>query len=98
MSEEIDINDINRRCAATEYAKAQGAWTLEKEEKKKLQSGIWKAAATKDGEPTCWWWLRSKGSDAAHASSVNCVGKGNAVGDVVNDTYLGVRPVICIKK
>ena len=51
-------SDEDRKCVPTEYAKANGAYT---------DSGY-----TKNGVPTCWWWLRSPG-DFQDVAAYVCV-------------------------
>ena len=88
---------INRRCAPTAYAKAQGVYTNADYEH-----------FTADGEEACWWWLRSPGSYADDAAGVFPDGivdyyGGSVDGDgYVDDECLipliseGVRPAIKI--
>ena len=49
--------DEERKCAPTDYAIAQGAWTS--------------SEYTVNDRPTGWWWLRSPGSNAGSAADVN---------------------------
>lgn len=82
--------DIARRCAATAYAKAQGVRICEFDD--------WKDYATADGEPTCWWWLRSPGDTAFRACLVYFNGTVDDIGYYVYFDYYdyGVRPALYI--
>lgn len=83
-------SDSERRCKATAYAKAKGAYTD--------QSGV--------GEGCCWWWLRTSGcasyeytydSDASDfATDVLSTGEVDYWGNQVNHGYGAVRPAIWI--
>ena len=53
-------SDEARKCAPTEYAKAQGVWT--------------KSGYSVDGEATCCWWLRSPGFNSRYAVNVDLIG------------------------
>ena len=53
-------DDSDRKCAPTDYAIAQGAYTNSKIER--------------DGRATGWWWLRSLGSSLNYAMNVSGVG------------------------
>lgn len=54
FDESYDANDVNRRCAPTAYAIAQGTDTGS-------YFKPYKTYKTSDGENTCCWWLRSPG-------------------------------------
>ncbi len=85
--------DVNRRCAATAYAIAQG-----------VHSGG--DDKTKDGETACAWWLRSPGGKnvfgkhfAANVYRWGSVGslRIGSPGEIVDEDSLGVRPALYIK-
>lgn len=76
-------SDEARKCAPTAYAKAQGAYT----------SDIYKTAS---GAATCWWWLRSPGSDQSHAADVDNDGSVDYYGNYVDYAYDAVRPALWI--
>ena len=75
-------SDEDRKCIPTEYAKANGAYT---------SSGY-----TKNGVPTCGWWLRSPGDDQAHAANVSDYGSVNYLGMRVDYGDGCVRPALWI--
>ncbi len=90
--------DINRRCAPTDYAVAQGAYQY---------SGTDTHSYTADKIGACWWWLRSPGYYSNYAAYVDCIGSvsnrevngGGYVssnGDYVRRNYNAVRPVMFI--
>lgn len=57
-------DDISRRCSATDYAKAMGAYTAYSE-------GYYvDDYKTKEGKWASWWWLRSPGCSPGRAASV----------------------------
>ena len=73
--------DAERMCAATEYAISKGAITAA-------------AASYVNPLPTCWWWLRTLGSESHHAALVCTDGSifhsdNAAIG-------IAVRPVIWV--
>lgn len=76
-------SDEARKCAPTAYAKAQGAYT----------SDSYKTAS---GAATCWWWLRSPGTNQGNAALVNLDGLVNYYGDLVNNDTDAVRPALWI--
>jgi len=76
-------DDKARRCAPTAYAKAQGAYT---------NSGYQIAS----GGATCWWWLRSSGSDQDRATLVDLDGDVYCDGSYVGDDEGSVRPAMWI--
>lgn len=86
----LGINEVNqyfdsdeaRRCASTAYAEANGAWTA--------------GNYTKDGEATCWWWLRSSGYLQDMAASVDGDGFVYFIGNSVNFATGCVRPALWI--
>ncbi len=82
FSQAYETYDVNRRCAATAYARARGAG----------HSSNYK---TKEGEEACLWWLRSPGRDADNAAGVNDNGLVSTRGLGVYD-YGGVRPALII--
>ena len=74
--------DEARKCVPTAYAKANGAYTI--------------SDYTKDGESTCWWWLRSPGYLQYSAASVYLGGSVGYGGDDVVDVDGCVRPALWI--
>ncbi len=96
FSKDYNENDISRRCSPTEYAKARGVWTLDKN----TWDENWLLSATDDGEATCWWWLRSPGNYEGRAAIVNYGGNvydfGTEFGLGLDDISNGVRPAIYI--
>ncbi|MDY4255596.1 MAG: DUF6273 domain-containing protein [Oscillospiraceae bacterium] len=72
----------DRKCAPTAYAIAHGAFT-----------GV---MSEKNGEKTCFWWLRSRGLILSSASY--CLHNGNFLdnGDSVNREDICVRPAMWI--
>ena len=90
---DIDEKDIARRCAATAYAKTQGAESAEQH----ADESEWKPYyATTDGEPTCMWWLRSPGEYAINAAYVYPTGAVNECGWHVDNNGSAVRPALYI--
>lgn len=75
-------SDEDRKCIPTEYAKANGAYT---------SSGY-----TKNGVPTCWWWVRSPGDDQGRAANVSDYGSVNYLGMRVDYGDGCVRPALWI--
>lgn len=75
-------SDEARKCAPTEYAEAQGAWTS--------------SSYSVGGKATCWWWLRSPGSNSGLAADVYIDGSVYNFGDYVNYDYVAVRPALWI--
>ncbi len=71
-----------RKCAPTEYAKAQGAETCDS-----YKTG---------SRATCWWWLRSPGGNSYCAAVVDYVGSVFRSGNRVNRGERGVRPAMWI--
>ena len=90
-----DAADINRRCAPSRYAVAQGARQYD------VLYNIY--AITADNEATCDWWLRSPGMINSFATCVGAgggfsyrgiyVGRGDAVG---SGSDFAVRPVMVL--
>ena len=72
----------DRMCVPTTYAKASGGWTGD--------------SHTKNGKPTCWWWLRSPGSLPNRAADVNRGGGVICGGDRVGCDLACVRPALWI--
>lgn len=70
----------------------------------KNKSGDWDR--TSDGQPTCWWWLRTPGSYDDQVCDVEYDGQVDSVGAIPNnigivgyddfDRGAGVRPAICL--
>lgn len=75
-------SDEDRKCAPTKYAKANGAYT--------------ESSYTKNGVPTCCWWLRSPGDDQGLAAYVYCDGPVNYYGYYVRNDNICVRPALWI--
>ena len=78
--------DINRWCAPTDYAVAQGVW----------QSSSY---VTIDNIGACWWWLRSPGAYSRYAARVIRGGYVDVFGSSVYFDDFGidaVRPVLFI--
>lgn len=71
-----------RKCAPTEYAKAQDAYSSESE--------------TTGGAATCWWRLRSPGSNQSNAAFVNTDGTVIERGDAVYNYDDAIRPALWI--
>ncbi len=94
FSGDFNEYDVARRCAATEYAKAQGAFLTE--QYYDYYEGKSKPCATADGEPTCWWWLRSPGYSAYYAVNVYAGGSISMDVHIVNIDNLAVRPALYI--
>ena len=84
---DLDAYDINRRCAPTDYAVAQGAWQY---------SGTNFYYVTADNIGVCWWWLRSPGDGSNFAACVCNDGRVDDDGGIVNDGDGAVRPVLFI--
>ena len=85
----LSINEANkyfdrnkeRKCIPTEYAKANGAYTI--------------IGYTKNDVPT-WWWLRSPGNYQKRAAFVAEDGSVFYNGDVVNSDCVCVRPAVWV--
>ncbi len=75
-------SDEARKCVPTSYAKANGAYTS--------------TNYTKDGEATCWWWLRSPGDTQRIAAYVLLGGSVTFSGDFVDFASDCVRPALWI--
>lgn len=73
-----NLYDENRQCTSSMYAKAKGL--------------SWSILSGYEGKHN--WWLRSAGSDAYHAVSVNAMGWVNAIGTQNTATNVGVRMAI----
>ena len=71
-----------RMCIPTEYAKANGAYTDNR--------------YTKNGVPTCWWWLRSSGYVQYDAPYIYSDGSVYYRGGYVLDARECVRPALWI--
>ena len=72
-----------RKCVPTAYAKANGGYTSND--------------YTKDGVPTCWWWLLSNGNYQGYASVVGLGGSVSGKGMLTNSYSVCVRPAIWIE-
>ena len=75
-------DDEERKCALTEYAKAQGAYT--------------KDVCKIDDKAACCWWLRSPGDTQDYAAYVYPDGSIDYFGDNVNHDRICVRPALWI--
>ena len=75
-------SDVSRKCAPTDYAKAQGANTGSRD-------------AAEDDD-SCWWWLRSPGSSSDRAALVYFDGSIFYRGHGVDYGYDTVRPAMWI--
>lgn len=75
-------SDEDRKCISTKYAKVNGAYTS--------------SSNTKNGVPTCWWWLRSPGRDQDFVAFVNNGGSVAYYGGIVHNTYTWVRPAVWV--
>ena len=82
-AEKYFTSDEARKCAPTAYAKVQGAKTTDEYK-------------TASGEDTCWWWLRSPGSNQYSATAVYLDGGVNWYGPNVNNDIPAVRPALWI--
>ncbi len=71
-----------RQCAATDYAKARGAYT--------------NARYSVGGKAACWWWLRSPGISSINAAFVDTDGSVIVNGFLVNYDDHAVRPALWI--
>ena len=75
-------SDDERMCAATDYAKAQGAYISDD--------------YTVGGKEACWWWLHSPGDTQVNAANVFSYGSVRCRGGIVNFDDGSVRPVMWI--
>ena len=75
-------SDDDRKCIPTEYAKANGAYTS--------------SSNTKNGVPTCYWWLRSPGNLQRSAGYVFDDGSVYYDGGLVHADDVCVRPALWI--
>lgn len=75
-------SDEDRLCEATDYAEENGGLTSD--------------GYTKNGEATCWWWLRSPGFFQNSAARVHYDGSIYCSGRGVGDTGGCVRPAMWI--
>ncbi|MBO4415090.1 MAG: FecR domain-containing protein [Lachnospiraceae bacterium] len=82
FSSDYSENDINRRCAVTAYALAEGAY----------QSSV---NLTSEGKGATDWWLRSPGIDADNAAYVSNAGSADYYGDD-DDYQYAIRPALWI--
>ena len=78
-------SDINRKCAPTKYAVAQGAYQYQPADAD---------YSTAENEGTCRWWLRSPGYSGPYAEHVDGIGFVDS--DFVDDGYDSVRPVLLL--
>ena len=76
-------SDDARKCAPTDYAIQQGAYT----------SDSYKV----EGRKACWWWLRSPGLNSAYAAEVYYGGPIYDRGNGVHDSINAVRPCVRVR-
>ncbi len=76
-------SDDARKCAPTDYAIQQGAYT----------SDSYKV----EGRKACWWWLRSPGFRSSFAASVDGDGSIRDYGHYVDNSYDAVRPCVRVR-
>ena len=81
-AEKYFSSDTDRQCVPTEYAIAQGAYTSRRD--------------SIGGKATCWWWLRSPGSDSDLAACVDYDGSVSFTGLLVHRGSGCVRPALWI--
>ena len=81
-AEKYFSNDEERKCIPTAYAIAQGAYTS--------------SSYNKDGKATCWWWLRSPGTNQIYAVDVYIDGSIYYLGCTVLTSNDCVRPALWI--
>ena len=82
--------DIARRCTPTEYAKARGVKLFEADEDEEEEY------LTKDGEPSCSWWLRYPGYSGRYTYAISFDGSFKDRYYDVTDNSIAVRPAIYI--
>ncbi len=87
FSDDYSTYDINRRCAPTDYAVAQGAGQA---------SGTDSHSVTADNIGACWWLLRSPGWNSFSAALVSYGGRVFGIGTGTDTPGDGVRPVLFI--
>ena len=76
-------DDASRKCAPTDYAKRNGAWTS--------------STHMVDGRASCWWWLCSPGYCSDFAVLVYYDGTANYYGNRVDSGSNGVRPCVWVR-
>ena len=76
-------NDVARKCAPTDYAIANGAFTVDK-----YKTG---------GRATGWWWLRSPGDNRYCAADVDYAGSVDYGGDDARCSGHVVRPALWVE-
>ncbi|MBO7708868.1 MAG: hypothetical protein J6S83_00260, partial [Lachnospiraceae bacterium] len=67
----------------TAYAKAHGAY----------DSNVYHDA---EGNPTCYWWLRTPGDDSDSAVCINSAGGVDPDGDFIDNDNNAVRPALWV--
>ena len=88
-AEKYFSSDDDRICVPTKYAIENGAWT---------SSSSWITSSyKKDGEATCWWWLRSPGCNSYYAANVFIFGDIFHSGYYVHGSGGRVRPALWIE-
>ena len=80
--EKYFASDGQRKCVPTKYALQQGAYTDD--------------AYMVNGQATCWWWLRSPGSNQEDAATVDYSGWVLTIGYGVGGGDGCVRPALWI--
>ena len=73
----------SRRCAPTDYAVKNGAWT--------------DSSYKVDGRASCWWWVRSPGFNSHSAAGVDYDGFVNSFGCNVSLSNISVRPCVWVR-
>ena len=76
-------NDAARMCVPTVHANSEGTYTDD-------QHSV-------EGEPSCWWWLRSPGSSNAVAADVRPSGEIFAEGGEAEILNVGARPAMWVQ-
>ena len=76
-------SDEDRKCIPTDYAIKKGVYA--------------NGRHTKDGKPTCWWWLRSPGHRTGFATFVHDSGCVDSKGGLVICSDFAVRPALWIE-
>lgn len=86
----LSITEVNkyfssneaRKCAPTDYAIAQGAYTS--------------SSNSTGGKDNCCWWLRSPGYDSRYAADVDIGGSVSNRGGNIDYSNVAVRPALWI--
>ena len=80
FAEDSEAFDEARRCGASDYASAMGAW-------RSTDGGL---------ENNCWWWLRSPGDNAGSAADAYADGHVYRKGIDVGSRDAGIRPALTL--